>query len=101
MERLTRRFKDGTIYTGYSLQDILKKLGEYEDLEEQGLLLRLPIKTGDTYWELNTDWYVPAIYPRKALTLQHVIYCMERLGEVTFLTYEEAEAALEKMKSAF
>lgn len=76
----------------------LEKLAEYEDLEEQGLLLRLPCKVGDKFWELNSNWHVPCIYPRTAHTLRHVIYCMERLGEVTFLTYEEAEAALEKMK---
>ena len=27
-----------------------KKLAEYEDLEEQGLLLRLPVKAGDTVY---------------------------------------------------
>lgn len=36
---------------------ILKKLAEYEDLEEQGRLIKLPCKVGDTYYsiEVNTD----------------------------------------------
>ena len=29
------------------LQEVLEKLGEYEDLEEKGLLVKLPCKVGD------------------------------------------------------
>lgn len=53
MERLTRRNENGVeIYNTPSgdpvkwennRHEVLQKLGEYEDLEEQGLLLRLPI----------------------------------------------------------
>lgn len=32
---------------------IYDKLCEYEDAEEQGLLVRLPCKVGDTVWTLN------------------------------------------------
>lgn len=66
-------------------------------LEEQGLLLRLPCKVGDTFWELNNSLLEPCVYPRVAHSLQHVVYCLERLGKTTFLTKEEAEAALEEM----
>lgn len=31
-----------------SMQGILKKLQEYEELEEKGLLLQLPCRVGDT-----------------------------------------------------
>lgn len=100
-------------------QGILRKLAEYEDLEEQGLLLRLPapldgvesfsldgketwlrllLNVGDTFWELNNAISEPYIYPRRAHSLQHILYCMDRLGKVTFLTENEAEAALEKIK---
>lgn len=34
----------------YSHMMMVKALGEYEDLEEQGLLLRLPCKVGDTVY---------------------------------------------------
>ena len=77
------------------LEDELKT---YKDAEEQGLLLRLKLKVGDTFWELNYAAQEPYIYPRRAHSLQHVLYCMDRLGKVTFLTENEAEAALEKMK---
>ncbi len=45
--------KDGSvIYIG----DVANKLAEYEDLEEQGLLLKLPCKVGDTiYYFMNVD----------------------------------------------
>lgn len=36
---------------------VYRKLKEYEDLEEQGRLVKLPCKAGDTYYsiEVNTD----------------------------------------------
>lgn len=33
---------------------ILEKLADYEDLEEQGLLVRLPCKVGDTVWVVTS-----------------------------------------------
>ena len=35
------------------INDAIKKLSEYEDLEEQGLLLKLPCKVGDILWWTN------------------------------------------------
>ena len=35
--------------------DALNRLAEYEDMEEQGLLLRLPCKVGDTLWVTGRD----------------------------------------------
>lgn len=51
MERLTHRNEDGIAHAmpvGY--YDLIDKLAEYEDAEEQGLLLRLPCKVGDEFW---------------------------------------------------
>lgn len=39
---------------GGKIAAILKKLAEYEDLEEQGRLLKLPCKMGDTVYVDNT-----------------------------------------------
>lgn len=42
--------EDGMItpaYSDYSTRNIIHKLADYEDFEEQGLLLRLPCKVGD------------------------------------------------------
>lgn len=51
MERLTRRDSDGQAYAtiGYTKKygEAIDKLAEYEEAEEQGLLLRLPCKLGD------------------------------------------------------
>lgn len=81
--------------------EALEKQAEYKALEEQGLLLRLKLKVGDTFWELNSACSEPYIYPRIAHSLMHVMYCMNNLGKITFLTKEEAEAALEKMKGDY
>lgn len=42
MERLTARHNGKSLYSGGTLDDVLNKLADYEDAEEQGLLLRLP-----------------------------------------------------------
>jgi len=80
-----------------AMEKALIKLRNYEDLEEQGLLLKLPCKVGDEFWELNAV-NEPFIYPRKALTIQHCVYVLERLGKKAFLTKAEAEKALAEME---
>ena len=42
---------DGTVEL---LHDVLEKLAEYKNLEEQGLLLRLPCKVGSTVYAICT-----------------------------------------------
>ena len=74
-----------------------RKLKEYEDLEEQGLLLRLPCKVGDKFWEINRGTNPPSCYDRYAHSLGHCVYVLERLGKICFLTKAEAEEALERM----
>ncbi len=104
MERLTNRFSDGTAFIPenikqrFGVQSVYDRLAEYEDLEEQGFLLRLPCKVRDRFWELNTANKVPHIYPRMAHSLQHCVYVLERLGETTFLTKEEAEQKFKEIK---
>jgi hypothetical protein len=78
MERLTRRANDGIIgltacdrngcmACGYSLvgcddmDKALEKLEEYEDLEEQGLLLQLPCKVGDKIYIIGDCEHIPLI----------------------------------------
>ena len=78
-----------------------EKLAEYEDLEEQGLLLRLPCKVGDKVYQIHT---LPKSN-RKVLAEViadefFITLCTleKRFGKTVFLTKEEAESALEKMK---
>ena len=39
----------------WSLADLRERLKKYEDLEEQGRLLGLPCKIGDTVWDIDYD----------------------------------------------
>ena len=50
MERFTEWDKEHKHGCGLEGKDCFTKLAEYEDLEEQGLLLRLPCKVGDTVY---------------------------------------------------
>lgn len=102
------------------LQDILKELAEYKDLEKQGRLKRLPCLVGDTVWELckcNDGKY--RIFPMKVtkvvpygsiiwikgkIPIVWNIYATSNdtdmyksfydLGKTVFLSEVEAEAAL-------
>lgn len=70
MERLTRRSANGTgVYatpSGEPIEwennrhNVLQKLADYEDLEEQGRLIKLPCKVGDTVWD--NDFGRPCAY---------------------------------------
>lgn len=94
----------GDLYGG----EVINKLAEYEDLEEKGLLIKLPCKVGDTVW---------VIYANGDLSEQKVEYISKNIhskewnigfhigqipfsnfGKTVFLTEEEAEQALAKMK---
>lgn len=64
MERLTKTYSDGThgasdsLPCGENSYDyknlLIERLGKYEDLEEQGRLLKLSCKMGDTVYVDNT-----------------------------------------------
>lgn len=66
MERLTVKWADKVYdtfdpvdvvdneYSKANYNKILTKLGEYEDLEEQGRLIKLPCKVGDTVYADST-----------------------------------------------
>lgn len=108
MERLTERYgiaPDGESDVWVKQHDyisVARKLCDYEDLEEQGLLVRLPCKVGDTVYKF---WY----YDRSPYKIQqHVIRTLseiceliesKKLGKSVFLTREEAEKKLEGMKN--
>ena len=83
------------------INQCFEKLAMYEDLEEQGLLFRLPCKVGDTVYRLfhvNGIPYVVQSMPVRMLS--QVIRIMEddAFNKTVFLTRADAEAALEKMK---
>lgn len=95
------------------LQACMNKLAEYEDAEEQGLLLRLPCKIGTTIYYVQKCMFpgtcaacngfivVPNCYTdyKGRIFEQKFEYRhLPAFGHSVFLTKEEAEAALQAMK---
>lgn len=134
MERWTERFNsddekaiaihDGSdfpnvCFEGEREYDVMDALAEYEDLEEQGLLMRLPCKAGDTVYRVNAGAKQPIItmtvseihflcYKNERAVRFDTIgkedmgescYRLEDIGRIVFLTREEAEKKLEELKN--
>ena len=101
--------------------DACKKLAEYEQLEEQGLLVRLPANNKEIYI-ISSRWTVCSecgsrfdeyscsgceyecdskkeyyVYPTCLSSITVSTY-VDRFGKTIFLTSEEAEKKLEEMK---
>ena len=139
MKRLTEKdWKDkceGYPWNVHPVKDIddlpyYKKLDAYEDDEEQGLLLRLPCKVGDTVYVITSPFnvfddieydenmkdevyeaYVSSVsfyesgeqYRIYSKVTNHFIGAYFRecdFGKTVFLTGEEAEAKLAEMEGA-
>ena len=100
------------------LVEWLEELKSYKDLEEQGLLVRLSCKVGDAVYRVNAGAKQPII-PMTVSEIHFLCYKNERavrfdaigkedmgescyrledIGRIVFLTHEEAEKKLEKMK---
>ena len=138
MERLTKRGISGITYNnspGFMcscycdncskgtkncdrLKAMVNRLAKFEDLEEQGLFVRLPCKVGDTVYRVNAGAKQPII-PMTVSEIHFLCYKNERavrfdaigkedmgescyrledIGRIVFLTREEAEKKLEEMK---
>lgn len=90
-------------------EEIYKKLAEYEDAEEQGLLLKLPCAVGGTVWgweyptrideEDGSTWTICDIRRAEVVPKKFNMFMLDKIGETVFLTKEEAEQALEQMKA--
>lgn len=112
MSRLTERYKekvfckaDCSEMIDYAedcecphLQKMKEKLAYYEDLEEQGLLIKLHFGIGDIVYEVveggDGNYFV---MPRKCRTNALWIFLNDRVGKTVFLTRSEAEKALAEM----
>lgn len=125
MERLTERMEnapDGESNVWVKNHDYIKaseKLAEYEDLEEQGLLVRLPCKVGDTVYRVNSGAKQPIIpmtvseihflccKNERAVRFDAIgkedmgesCYRLEDIGRIVFLTHEEAVNKLEELEN--
>ena len=106
MERLTKTYSDGTHgasdslpcgENSYNYKNLLiEKLGKYEDAEEQGLLLRLPCKVGDSIYSVIEDGLT--IIELK-FSLDFYVRRKNDIGKTVFLTQTEAEQKLKEMES--
>ena len=102
---------------------VYRKLKEYEDLEEQGRLVKLPCNVGDTVW--NNDCGRPCAYTITAfsfgeceeyicepVTTKEVVFyyanssgsitgsfAESEIGKTVFLTKSEAEQKLKEMEN--
>lgn len=83
----------------------LRKCKEYEDLEEKGLLLRLPCKVGDTVYYIEDNAICEFIvYSFDIRPLQEFVcnyggirFNLKNFGKSIFLAKEEAERKLKEM----
>lgn len=100
--------------------DVADRLEEYKELEEQGLLLKLPCKIGDNVYSVTRNFiseykicsfekYLEGfffnwtcekgIYPSLRYTNIRG-FVGNKIGKTVFLTKEEAEKALKEMEGA-
>lgn len=88
------------------------KLAEYEDAEEQGLLVRLPCKVGDDLYcivngevkKLKVHSFGVPDFEITDIEFKYVdgfkiVRFVGEVGKTVFLTREEAEKKLEKMQN--
>ena len=132
MERLTERVNDRFIMMKQDSGDNVpyywdegnfkaaEKLATYEDLEEQGLLVRLPVAAGTNVyvaasfldciydyehckatqkWKCEED--IPCEYEKKKYHVKEIEFNLslnDAIGKTVFLTREEAEKKLKEIK---
>lgn len=112
MERLTERMEnapDGKSNVWVKNHDYIKaseKLAEYEDLEEQGLLVRLPFPIGTTVWDIcgmdireNVVSGLEYDKGGKWFLWANEDEWLGELNVLVFLTREEAEKKLEEIQN--
>ena len=80
-----------------------EQLKEYQQLEEQGLLLRLPCKAGTKVYAINIiidygEIGDEATYSYSIIEREFQIYMMMDYGKLVFLTQAEAEAKLKELR---
>ena len=133
MERLTEKTENGRYklknnygfrwrWTESKAQEPINKLGEYENLEEQGLLLKLICKVGNVIWD--NDYGKPCAYTitgfsygeadsyiDEPVATDDIVYyysnsngsitgsfASNEIGKSVFLSLEDAEQALKEAK---
>ncbi len=93
-----------------TISDVIDKLADYEDLEEQDRLVKLPCKIGtevyDIAWWDNAQekvvvkgkTYYRTVHKHKVTKLPFTYSDIDNFGKTVFLTREEAEAKLKELR---
>lgn len=109
MNRLTRKCNDGrhlpvnhiaVVHTAETSEDnlnaVFEKLGKYEDLEENGLLIKLPFKAGDTIYHIlpqpNGEYTLVVTIADTFFAIRTVLE--DSFGKTVFTDLEEAKQKL-------
>lgn len=121
-------FEDGELYWLKDVAELLEELKSYKEAEEQGLIVRLPCKVGDTVWVVTSpinvfgydeydgdaeyevyesflssvSYYASGeqfrIYAKVTNSFIAAYFRECDFGESIFLTREDVEKKLEEMK---
>lgn len=110
-----KELKENGTFTGLELTKLAimqKELKEYKDLEDQGLLVRLPCKIGDDLYcivngevkKLKVHSFGVPDFEITDIEFKYVdgfkiVRFVGEVGKTVFLTREEAEKKLEEMKN--
>ena len=99
-------FEDGELYWLKDVAELLEELKFYKDLEEQGLLVRLPCPIGTTVWDIcgmdireNVLSGIECDKDGKQFLWANDDEWLGELNDLVFLTREEAEKKLEELKN--
>ncbi len=86
--------------------ELIDKLAEYEDLEEQGKLLKLPFRARSKIYTIYSDEDSLFIEEAKVVEvsthrvwIDSAYFDYDDFGKTVFLSREEAEAALRKQEN--
>ncbi|MDE6908637.1 MAG: hypothetical protein K2P21_10835 [Lachnospiraceae bacterium] len=125
LTRLTHKRESGMksgYWTPNRKEELVERLAEYEDLEEQNQLLKLPCAVGDIIWDIDfgrpysyevtgfsfgsmndDDWEEERILDQVVVYYTNSngsitgTFAVREIGKTVFLTREEAETALKEM----
>ena len=106
-----KELKENGAFTGLELAKLAimqKELKKYKDLEEQGLLVRLPCPIGTTVWDIcgmdireNVLSGIECGKDGKQFLWANHDEWLGELNDLVFLTREEAEKKLEEMQNGY
>ena len=81
-----------------ALQVAIDRLAEFEDKIEQGTLIELPCKVGDTVYLIEMDWDEDCKSFYYITETDFMFQYLDYFGAYCFLTREEAEKRLKELQ---